>query len=164
MVLAVPPVAAAQTQRPPTQTQSQTQAPPPDPPDNLPRIREAVNRPSTLKIENGQLRIYVKVIADWPTFADITKGYDLKNGPTGRGNPMSHREFLNMVTPKEMYSTAGIQPAEMLEWALVGYLGSALIKKGLEEIRKARSEREVAEIRARIDRELAALRGGDKNN
>jgi hypothetical protein len=42
----------------------------------------------------------------------------------------------------------------------VNWLGQAIIMKGLEEIRKARSEREIAEIRARIDRELAALRAG----
>jgi hypothetical protein len=129
-------------------------------PENLDLIREALNREPALKIENGQLRIYVQVIARWPSFAEMVKGYDLKNGPTGGGNPMSHQEFLGMVTPREMYGSSGIRPTEMLSMAIVNFLGQAVIKKGLEEIRNARSEREIAEIRARIDRELAALKGG----
>ena len=73
---------------------------------------------------------------------------------------MTHNEFLGMVTPREMYSTAGIRPTEMLQSAIVNWLGHALIKKGWKELSEARSEREINEIRARIDRELAALRGG----
>jgi hypothetical protein len=160
LILAAPAAAWSQTsssRTPPAGSQSQA----PPPPDNLERIREAVSRPPALKIENGQLRIYVQVIANWPSFAEKTKGYDWINGPTGMGNPMSHQEFLSMVTPKDMYSSGGgIKPVEMLQFALVNYLGQAVIKKGLEEIRKARDEREIEEIRARIDRELAALRGG----
>jgi hypothetical protein len=134
--------------------------PPPVPPDNLDRIREAVNRPARLKIEDGQLRIYVQVIAKWPSFAEMVKGYDLKHGPA-RGNPMSHSEFLGMVTPKDMYSTGGgIRPGELLTMAMVNYLGQAVIKRGLREIREARSAAEIREIRERIDRELAALKGG----
>lgn len=129
-------------------------------PETLELIREAVNREPAIRIENGQLRIYVEVIAKWPSFAEMVKGYDLKNGPRGGGNPMTHQEFLNMVTPREMYGSGGIQPTEILTSAIVNFLGQALIKKGLEEIRNARSEREIAEIRARIDRELAALKGG----
>jgi hypothetical protein len=83
------------------------------------------------------------------------------NGPTGKGgNPMSHAEFLGLVTPRNMYGSGGIQAGEVLTMALVNYFGQKIIKKGLEEMREARDAREIAEIRARIDRELAALRGG----
>ena len=143
-----------QAQTPPAQVQAQ--APPPG--ENLDRIREAVAKPPALVIDDGRLRIYMEVIAKWPSFTDMAKGYDLMNGPTKRGNPMTHQEFLAMVTPKDMYGTAGITPTEMLEFAVVNWLGQAIIKRGLEAIRNARSEREIAEIRARIDRELAALR------
>ena len=147
---------------PPVQPPTPPVQPPAPPPDSLDRIREAVKRPPSLRVENGQLRIYVQVIANWPTFADVVKGYDLRNGPAGGGNPMSHKEFLSLTTPKEMYSSSGIKPTEMLTFAIVNYLGQAIIKKGLEEILHARSEKEIADIRARIDRELAALRAGGK--
>ena len=146
--------------------QAAEQSAPPPPPANpitpaaIDRIQAAVNNPSRLVIDEGKLRIYVEIVAKWPTFAEMAKGYDFKNGPTPRGNPMTHAEFLSMVTPREMYSSAGIRPTEVLQMAVVNWLGQAIIKRGLEAIRNARSDREIAEIRARIDRELAALKGG----
>ena len=152
--------AAEQSAPPPPPAQ---QGPPPANPITpaaIDRIQAAVNNPSRLVIDEGKLRIYVEIVAKWPTFAEMAKGYDLKNGPTPRGNPMTHAEFLSMVTPREMYSSAGIRPTEVLQMAVVNWLGQAIIKRGLEAIRNARSDREIAEIRARIDRELAALKGG----
>lgn len=145
----------------PLQQTPPAQAPPRASADqSLDRIREAVAKPPAIVIDNGQLRIYMEVIAKWPSFAEMAKGYDLINGPTKRGNPMTHQEFLSMVTPKEMYGSAGIKPVEMLEFAITNWLGQAIIMKGLEALRNAKTEREIAEIRARIDRELAALRAG----
>jgi prophage DNA circulation protein len=46
----------------------------------------------------------------------------------------------------------------MLQMAVTNWLGQTLIKNAIEEMLKARTERERDEIRARIDRELAALR------
>lgn len=151
--------AFAQTVDPPPSTQG-VQAP--ERPPNLDRIREAISRPPEIKIDNGQLRIYVEVIAKWPRFDELVKGYDLMNGPTARGNPMTHAEFLNMVTPRELYSSGGIKATEVLTMALVNWAGKAVISKGLEAIGNARSQKEVDEIRARIDRELAALRSAGR--
>jgi hypothetical protein len=153
---------APPTQAPPGQTAPPTQTTPPTPPpdDNLDRIRQGLSHASALRLDNGQLKIYVEVIAQWPSFAEMAKGYDLMNGPTGWGNPMSHQEFLNMVTPKEMYGSGGISAPEVLTMALVNYFGKKAIEKGLKEIGQTRDQKKIAEIRARIDAELAALRGG----
>lgn len=151
-----PALALAQTQEPPPASTVQA---PPKPPD-LDRIRDAVQTPPKLVIDDGKLKIYVEIIGKWPRFDELVKNYDLRNGPTPRGAVMTHQEFLQMVTPREMYSTAGIRPTEMLQMALVNWVGKALVLKGLNAIANARSEREINEIRARIDRELAALRGG----
>jgi len=108
---------AAQQPPPPTSTttstQTQTTDPKtPPPPDDLARIREGLLRPSVLKMD-GQPRIYVNIFGKWPTFAEMTKGYDLMNGPTGTPhNAMSHQEFLGMMTPKEMAGSGGVQPAK----------------------------------------------------
>jgi hypothetical protein len=59
-----------------------------------------------------------------------------------------------------MYSSAGVDPLVLVQSALMNWFGHAMIKKGLKEISEAKSDREVSEIRARIDRELAALKGG----
>jgi hypothetical protein len=125
----------------------------------LERIRKALAQQPTLRIDEGQLRFYMEIIAKWPTIEELLKGVDLVNAPTRRGNPMTHAEFLAMVTPKEMYGSAGIRPSELLQFALVNWIGKAIVMKGLEDLRNAKTEREMREIRDRIDRELAALAG-----
>lgn len=153
---------------PPQSSPPQTPPTPPDQPakpalkepePDLNRIKSALSKAPALKIEENQLRFYLEVRAKFPTIAEIIGDYDLINGPTKGGATMTHQEYLNMVTPKELYSTAGIKPAEMLQFALVNYFGQMAIRKLVEELRNARDEREIREIRARIDRELAALRG-----
>jgi hypothetical protein len=129
-------------------------------PAQLDRIRHSLSQgQDLLNLDDRQLRFYLEIVAKAPTFADYVKGYDFLNGPTKRGDPMSHKEFLNLVTPKEMYSSAGITPVEQLQFAVTNALGQALIRKALDDIKNAKDEREVEEIRQRIDQELAALNG-----
>jgi hypothetical protein len=149
--------AHAQTEPPPSAESQGPQAP--ARPPNLEKIREGVSTAPKLVMDDGRLKIYVEILAKWPRFDELVKGYDLRNGPTPRGAVMTHAEFLQMVTPREMYGSAGIRPTEVLQFALTSWAGKALISKGIEMIKNARSEREIEEIRARIDRELAALRG-----
>lgn len=178
-LLAGPAVAQTQTPPPASQAQTppppQTQAPPTPPaqvlttqapatqteaisPEHLDRIRDAVGRPPSLQVVNGQLRIYVEVIGNWPSFAEATKGYDFINGPTGYGNPMSHAEFVDMSTPQDLYSTAGIQPAEIVAMAAVNVVGHWAIAKALNKIATSRKEKQMRDIRAQIDADLAALK------
>jgi hypothetical protein len=125
---------------------------------DLGRIRKALETAPTLNLDDNQLRYYVRILAQRPDFLDFMKGYDFKNGPTRGGNPMTHQEFLAMVTPKEMNSSGGITAMETLQFAFTNWLGQSLVKKAIEDLKNAKSEREVQEIRDRIERELAALR------
>jgi hypothetical protein len=110
------------------------------------------------------LQFYVQIIGRPPmSFAEYAKGSDLMHGPTRRGNPMTHQEFLNMVTPREMYSSGGITPSELLQFALTNWLGQTLVRRGLEEINEARTESEKQAIRDRIDRELLILKANERN-
>jgi hypothetical protein len=143
----------ASTTTPPAPKTTQT----PPSPDRLDRIREGVQHESALKLEDGKRMLYVEVIGKWPTWVDMTKGYDLMHGPAGGGNPMSHAEFLGMVTPREMHSSGGITAPEILTMALVNYFGQKAIAKGLQELDKSRDRKKIAGIRAQIDAELAAL-------
>jgi hypothetical protein len=162
--LAVPGVATAQDQAPPASSQPR-QTPSPSPAAaqaaaDLERVKAQLNRAPGLKLDEGQLRFYVEVVAKQPSIADMIGSYDLMNGPTKRGAPMTHQEFLNMVTPKELYGSGGIKAGELLQFALTNWLGQQVIKRAMEDLRNARTEHEVQEIRARIERELTALRGG----
>jgi len=146
-------------------TGSTTKPPKPPPqapsaPENVERIRDRVNTPPTLVITDGQLRIYVEVIGKWPTFYEYTKGTDFLKGPAGGRGAITHNEMMGSLTPKELYGSGGISAGEILQGAVVNWLGQLVIKKGLKEISEARSGDEIAKIRARIDRELEALKGG----
>jgi hypothetical protein len=123
------------------------------------RIKEALGTQPNFTVNDDQLKFYVQVLAKQPSFADWVKGYDLMNGPVKRGNPMTHQEFLTLVTPKELYSSGGITAKEMVTVAVTNWLGQTLLKKAFEQLRNAKDEREAQEIRDRINRELAALRG-----
>ena len=148
------------------QTSTGTTKPPPTAqapavPPNVDRIRAQVNKPSTLVVDSdGQLRIYVEIIGNWPTFYEYTKGTDFLKGAAPSRGAITHAEMFSPLQPKELYGSGGISAAELLQGAIVNWLGHKVISKGLREISEARNAREIAEIRERIDRELAALRGG----
>lgn len=131
-------------------------------PAQIEQVRRALGQPTILKLDDRQLRFYLEVVARQPrrfSSAEFFSGFDLMNGPTSGGNPMSHKEFLDLINPRELHSTAGITPAEMLQFAMTNWLSQNLLKKALDDVRNARTEKEVQEIRERIDRELAALSG-----
>lgn len=123
------------------------------------RIQRSLTQTSGVRLDEQQLRFYLEIVAKRPSFAEFARGYDFVNGPAKRGNPMSHDEFLKMVTPKEMYSSAGINAMEQLQFAFTNWLGQSLIRKAVEELKDAKTERQAQEIRERIDRELDALTG-----
>jgi hypothetical protein len=128
---------------------------------NLDRIRQAISRDPTIKLEDYRLRFYVEIVAKWPTFQEYVGKSDLRNGPTPYGG-MTHQDFLNHVTPRNLYGSAVIKAHELLQFSIVNWLGQSLAKKAIESFRNARDESELRAIRARIEQELAALRGKEK--
>lgn len=124
----------------------------------LSRIKRALANGPAIKLTDQQLRFYVEILAKMPTFAEYSKGYDFINGPTKRGDPMTHQEYLDLVTPKELHSSGGITAPEMLQFAVTNWLGKTLIQKALDDVSHAKDEHEIQQIRERINRELEALK------
>lgn len=149
---------------PPTVSSSSTaqeppqQAPPPAIPVDLSRIKNALRTPVRVRIDDGRIRFFAETVESSPTFKELSVNFDLRNGPVP-GAGMTHQEFLNMVTPKELYGSGGIKPLETLEWGLVNYVGWWAIRKLYKELSEATDARRISEIRRQIDRELAALKG-----
>jgi hypothetical protein len=127
-------------------------------PRDLERIRRALGTDPAVRINDDQLRFYMQILAKQPSFAEFAKGYDFKDGPTRRGNPMSHSEFLAIVTPRELNSQIGIDARETLEFALTNWLAQSLVRKAFEDLQKAKTEREIQDVRDRIERELQQLK------
>jgi hypothetical protein len=157
----VPP-ASSSTQTPPTSPETTPPSQSGDPaalPVDLTRIRTVLDRNAPSKIDAPQLRFYLDVVARRPTFKEFLGSYDLINGPV-KGAQMTHQEFLDMVTPKLLHSSAGFTGTEVLQVALTNWAAMSIIKKAVSALKNARNDDEVRTIRAQIDRELAALRGG----
>lgn len=155
-----PPAATPAPPPPPVQTTGATQS---DEPVRLPvdltRMKSALDRTPTMKLDDAQIRFYLEIVARQPSFKDFIGSYDFINGPV-RNSQMTHQEFLDMVTPKLLHSSAGFTATETLQVALVNWAAQSVIKKAYNAIKNARNEDEVRAIRAQIDRELTALRGG----
>lgn len=151
-----PPTPPAQTQSPP-KTPAQPAAS--SPTNNLDTIKAALSHPPALNLAGDKMRFYLEIYGKQPQFWSFVGSYDLKNGPV-KHSTMTGQEFLNMMRPKELYSSAGITAPELLQFALTNIAAQALIRNAIRDIRNAKTEAEVREIRARIDRELQALKGG----
>ena len=127
-------------------------------------IRSIMDRAptGTISFDSVRAKFYVLVSAHQEIkFSNFVGNFDLRNGPVPKAG-MTHAEFLNYVTPKELYSAAGIKPTEALQFALTNAFGQFLVRKAIEEIKKASSARQIQDIRDRIAKELAALNGVKK--
>jgi hypothetical protein len=155
------------TERQGTGQQSEAQAgaqaqTPPELPTNLARVKAALSTTPTLNlVDRNPFRFYTDINRATPTFRDIVGSFDLFNGPVPHSG-MTHREFVQSTRPKDMFSSAGFTTGDILRLGLLSYAegkGIELLRKGLQEINAAKTEAERKQIRARIERELAALRG-----
>lgn len=152
---------SAQTgqQTPPPSTQSSQPQPSPQPTINLDHIKTALSHPPAFKIAGDGLTFHLEIIARQPNFWSFVGSYDLKNGPVKKAG-LTGQEYLDMVRPQLLYSSAGITAPELLQFAATNAAAQALIKKAIRDIHDARTQSEIEAIRARIDRELRALKGG----
>ncbi len=156
------PAVAAQTgqQTPPPSTQSSAPATPqPEPTINLDHIKTALSHPPAFKLAGDRLTFHLEIVAKQPEFWSFVGSYDLQNGPV-KHSTITGQEYLNMVRPQLLYSSAGITAPELLQFAATNAAAQALIKKAVRDIRDARTQAEIRDIRARIDRELRALKSG----
>jgi hypothetical protein len=157
---AAPPSSSASSPSSP----QQDDAPPPHRPlpVDVARVKQQIEQQPAVKLDEQQLRFYVLILAKEPKFQDFVGSYDLKNGPTRGGAPMTHQEFMNMVTPHELNELFGATSGSsfaLAQAAAMNVAAQSLISKAVQEIRQAHNEREVQSIRERIDKELAALLG-----
>ena len=120
------------------------------------RIREALKQDPKLRLDTDELKFYVDIIGRIPTFEEIVGDFDLRNGRVP-GAPMTHDEFLSMVTPNDLHSTTGISAMETLGVALTSWGMISLVKKAYEEYKKAKTDRERRAIQEQIERELRDL-------
>lgn len=133
-------------------------------PTDLGKIKDAVRSTGSFLtlLDKNPLRIYVETKSTFPTFTELVNGFDLKNGPTPYG-AVTHQDIVEQSRPRKLNASVGVTLTEGLKAAVLMYTqGKAfeLLQAGMRELRDAKTDAERKAIMARMERELAALRGG----
>lgn len=129
-------------------------------PDRLPvdldRIQRALARPPALKLQTNRPVFRVEVFGRKPTIEDIL-GPDFLRGPVPAGG-MTHTEFLNMVTPKDVQGYAAFSNKQALTVAATSFALQWALRQAIQKYNDAKQERERAAARKEVEEALAALR------
>ena len=148
--------------------QSAADGPPPasDPassvinPDLLPididKIQRAVTRPQAIKLETQRSVFRIEIFGRKPTIEDIL-GRDFLRGPVPYGG-MTHQEFLNMVTPKDVQGYAAFSNGQAITVAATSLALQWALQKAIQKYNDAREDRAREAAKREVEEALAELR------
>jgi hypothetical protein len=108
-------------------------------PVSMERIQEALSRPPAIKPSTNRPVFRVEVFARNPTVEDIL-GPDYLRGPIPAGG-MTHREFLDMVTPSEFRGMGVFTGKEALTIAATSIGLQWALMKAIDKLKDAHNER-----------------------
>jgi len=129
---------------------------PADLPVSLARIQRALARPPAVKLEGlGKPVFRVEVFGKKPTIEDIL-GPDYLKGPVAYGG-MTHQEFLNMVTPKDVQGYAAFSNKEAMTVTATSLALQWALLKAIDKYETAKQEREREAARKEVQDALADL-------
>jgi hypothetical protein len=155
----VPPAAAVQPSVPqPPATGEPAETPSPatqDLPVSLDRIQRGIAQPPAIKLELDRPIFRTEVIARKPTIEDIL-GPDFARGAANYGG-MTHQEFLNMVTPKDVQGSAAFSNAEAMTVFGTSFALQWVLQRALNRYRNARTERELEAAKREVEDALREL-------
>jgi hypothetical protein len=128
---------------------------PDDLPVSLERIQRALSAPPAIELKEKHPVFRLEVYGRKPTLEDIL-GERFWVGPTPYGG-MTHREFLDMVTPKEAQAFGAFTGGHLLAQAALTLAEQWALKTAIRKFRNALSEREREAARREVMDALAAL-------
>ena len=126
-----------------------------DLPVSLTRIQRALSRPPAIRLKDERLVFRVEVLGRKPTIEDIL-GPDYLKGPVPYGG-MSHQEFLNMVTPKDVQGYAAFNNREAFTVAATSFALQWALQKAIHKFETAKQEREREAARKEVQEALEDL-------
>jgi hypothetical protein len=148
--------------QPPPQTPQAPQKPeaakidPRDLPVSLDRIQRALAHTPMLRFDQTNKPVFrVQVFGEKPTIEDIL-GPDFARGPVPYGS-MTHQEFLDLVTPKDVQGYAAFSNKEGMAVATTSFLFQWALQKALHKLKAAKDERARAAARQEVMDALDAL-------
>jgi hypothetical protein len=124
-----------------------------DLPVSLDRIQAALARTPMLRFDQDARPVFrVQIFGDRPTIEDIL-GPDYVPGPVPHGS-LTHQEFLQMVTPKDVQGYAAFSNEEGAVVASTSLLFQWTLQKAIQKFNETQDEREREAARKEV---LAAL-------
>jgi hypothetical protein len=123
---------------------------------SLGRIQKAVTKPQAIKLTENRRVFRVEVFGENPTIIDIL-GPDYLRGPVPNAG-MTHQEFLNMVTPKDVQGYAAFTNQQGMVVAATSIALQWALQKALDKYREARNDRAKAAATREVQEALDALR------
>ena len=129
-------------------------------PDDLPvdfeRIQRALEREPAIRVEERATKFRVEIFGTKPTIEEIL-GPEFWRGPVAYGG-MTHQEFLNMVTPKDVQGYAAFDNKQGAVVAITSFAFQYALAKAIKKFNEAKKEREREEARQEVAEALEALR------
>jgi hypothetical protein len=153
------PASAQQGEEPPAAATNGGSAVPSIDPDALPvsldRIQRRLSRPPAIRPESTRHVFRVEVFGRKPTIDEIL-GPDWRKGPTPLGG-MSHSEFLNLVTPKDVQGYAMYDNKQAMIVAATSFALQWALRQAVKKLDDARTQRQKEAAQKEVDEALAAL-------
>jgi hypothetical protein len=125
-------------------------------PVNLSRIQRRLSRPAAIRPESTRAVFRTEVFGRSPTIDEIL-GPDWRKGPTPYGG-MTHQEFLNIVTPKDVQGYAAFDNKQAMVVAATSFALQWALKQAIRKLDDAKTARQKAAAQKEVDEALAALR------
>jgi hypothetical protein len=129
-------------------------------PDALPvdfeRIQRLLSRPPAIRPDSMTPVFRIEVFGRKPTIAEIL-GPDYLKGPAMAG-PMTHQEFLNMVTPKDVQGYAAFDNKQGMIVAATSFALQWALRQAMQKLEDARTARQKEAARKEVEEALTALR------
>jgi hypothetical protein len=125
-------------------------------PVSIDRIQEALAKTPKLRFDEQEKPVFrVQVFGDKPTIEDIL-GPDFARGPVKYG-AMTHQEFLDMVTPKDVQGYAAFSNKEAATVAATSFLLQWTLQKAIQKYNETKDERAREAARKEVLEALDAL-------
>ena len=125
-------------------------------PIDLDKIQRALAKPPAIKLETNRTVFRIEIFGRPPTIEDIL-GPDYLKGPVP-GGVMTHQEFLNMVTPKDVQGYAAFNNKQALTVAATSFALKWALQKALDKYQNAKEERAREAAKREVEEALAELR------
>ncbi len=127
-----------------------------DLPVSLDRIRHKLSEPPAIKVKAQGTVFRVEVLGRKPTIEDIL-GPDYLKGPVPASGGMTHQEFLDLVTPKDVQGYAAFNNKEAAAVAATSFALGWALQKAIHKFQEAKADREREAARKEVQEALAEL-------